>query len=81
MTSDSSLGATMVPDLLLCGQCGRASLVLSWSPIYDDATELAAMDDSKTLFVSCKIECPTCGTRIQSTRPMSVGDREKMASA
>jgi hypothetical protein len=64
-----SLGATMVPDILICSECGRAAVVLSWSPVRDDIAEQAALDDSDTAFVFYKIDCATCGTRIQSTVP------------
>ena len=63
----------MVPDILKCSQCGRRAVVLSWSPIREDAAEQAALDDSKTMFVLCKIDCPKCGPRIQNTRPLSDG--------
>ena len=64
-----SSGATMVPDILMCTQCGRPAVVLSWSPVQDDIIEHAALDDSDTMFVFYKIDCATCGTRIQSTVP------------
>jgi hypothetical protein len=70
----------MVPELLNCSKCGHASLVLSWSPIYDDAVELGKLDDSKTLFVSCKIDCAQCGPRIQNVRPLSSNDARYVAS-
>ncbi len=64
-----SAGATMVPDILMCSQCGRAAVVLSWSPVRDDSIQQAALDDSESMFVFYKIDCLTCGTRIQSTVP------------
>ena len=70
----------MVPELLNCSECGHASLVLSWSPIYDDAVELWKLDDSKTLLVSCKIDCAQCGPRIQNVRPLSSNDDRYVTS-
>jgi hypothetical protein len=49
-------------------------MVLSWSPIFDDAVELASVDDSHTLEVTCRIECPTCGPHIQRVKPMADGE-------
>jgi hypothetical protein len=63
----------MVPDILRCSQCGRLAIVLSWSPIREDDGEQAALDDSATMFVLCKIDCLTCGPRIQNTRPSNDG--------
>ena len=65
----------MVPELLNCTKCGSAALVLSWSPIPDDATEQAALDDSRTVFVFCRLDCPRCGPRIQNARPGHSHDR------
>jgi hypothetical protein len=70
----------MVPELITCNQCGRHVIVLSWSPIYDDAAELLSLDDSHTLQISCKIDCPQCGTLIQSVKPSaSVNGSESAA--
>jgi hypothetical protein len=44
-------------------------MVLSWSPIYDDVVELASVDDSHTLEVTCRVECPRCGPHIQKVKP------------
>ena len=50
-------------------------MVLSWSPIYDDVVELASIDDSHTLEVTCQVECPACGPQIQRVRPeLSCGE-------
>ena len=50
-------------------------MVLSWSPIYDDVVELASIDDSHTLEVTCQVECPVCGPQIQRVRPeLSCGE-------
>jgi hypothetical protein len=71
------LGATMVPELIKCDKCGRSVNVLSWSPVYEDTLALAELDDSKTLLLTCKIDCPRCGPRIQVTRPLSNGRGHK----
>jgi hypothetical protein len=63
----------MVPELVKCDRCGRAVNVLSWSPVYKDVVSLAELDDSKTLRLSCKIDCPKCGPGIQSIRPIKTG--------
>jgi hypothetical protein len=70
----------MVPELTSCEQCGRTVIVLSWSPIYDDAAALTSVDDSHSLEISCKIECPACGTRIQSVRPTLPGNGTETAA-
>ena len=62
-------GGTMVPELTICDQCGRTVIVLSWAPVYEDAVRLIDVDESHTLSIDCKIDCPTCGTRIQSIVP------------
>ena len=59
----------MVPELTTCDFCGRTVVVLSWSPIFDDAAALELLDDSHTLEISCKIDCPKCGTSIKSVNP------------
>jgi hypothetical protein len=48
-------------------------MVLSWSPIYDDVVELASVDDSHTLEVTCQVECPKCGPQIQRVKPELTG--------
>jgi hypothetical protein len=70
----------MVPELTSCEACGRTIIVLSWSPIYDDAAELPSVDDSHSLEISCKVDCPACGTRIQSVRPMLDGGGTESAA-
>jgi hypothetical protein len=61
----------MVPELVHCDACGRTVIVLSWSPIFDDAAELSSVDDSHTLAITCKVDCPTCGTRTQQVDPVA----------
>jgi hypothetical protein len=76
LRSHDALQATrpkMVPEILSCECCGRTVIVLGWSPIYDDATELALADDSHTLEITCKIDCPHCGPRIQRVKPSQAG--------
>jgi hypothetical protein len=70
----------MVPEIVTCDQCGRTVLVLSWSPLYDDAVELPAADDSGTLDFTCKTDCPTCGTRIQRVKPAQIADATDSAA-
>jgi hypothetical protein len=62
-------GGNVVPELTTCEQCGRTVIVLSWAPVYEDAVPLIDVDDSHTLSIDCKIDCPACGTRIQSIVP------------
>jgi hypothetical protein len=57
--------AKMVPELTICDKCGRTVIVLCWGHTADDAAELAAAVDSHDLRISCTIDCPGCGTRIQ----------------
>jgi len=64
----------MVPELVACDRCGRTVIVLGWSPIYDDAVELASVDDSHSLDISCRVECPSCGPRFQQVKPLHIGD-------
>jgi hypothetical protein len=59
----------MVPELTTCDQCGKTVIVLSWAPVYEDALQLTEVDDSHSLSIDCKIDCPACGTRIQSIVP------------
>jgi hypothetical protein len=60
----------MVPEITTCDACGRTVIVLSWSPVYEDAaSQLSDVDDSQSLAISCKIDCPVCGTRIQNIAP------------
>jgi len=65
----------MVPEVTTCEACGRTVIVLSWAPVYDDVTELNAVDESHSLEISCKIDCPMCGTRIQNIAPAVDADR------
>lgn len=65
----------MVPELTTCDECGRMVIVLSWAPVFEDSVQLALADDSHSLEISCKIDCPVCGTRIQNVVPTSAGDR------
>jgi hypothetical protein len=44
-------------------------IVIDWAPIFEDAVELAEADDSHSLEISCKIDCPMCGTHIQTVAP------------
>jgi hypothetical protein len=67
-------GGGMVPELTNCDQCGRTVIVLSWAPVFEDAVPLTEVDDSHSLSIDCKIDCPTCGTRIQSIVPTINGD-------
>ena len=59
----------MVPELTICNRCGRTVIVIDWAPIFEDAVELAEADDSHSLEISCKVDCPTCGTHIQTVAP------------
>jgi hypothetical protein len=63
-------GGIVVPELTTCDQCGRTVIVLSWAPVYEDLVQLTEADDSHSLEIDCKIDCPTCGTRIQSVAPV-----------
>lgn len=66
----------MVPEVTTCDACGRTVIVLSWSPVYEDAaSQLIEVDDSHSLEISCTIDCPACGTRIQNVRPTVDADR------
>jgi DNA-directed RNA polymerase subunit RPC12/RpoP len=62
----------MVPELTTCDQCGRTVIVLSWAPVYDDAVRLIEVDESHSLSIDCKIDCPACGTRIQGVAPSAI---------
>jgi hypothetical protein len=64
----------MVPELTNCDECGRTVIVLSWAPIYEDAPLLAEVDNSHTPAITCKIDCPVCGTRIQSVTMTPIED-------
>jgi DNA-directed RNA polymerase subunit RPC12/RpoP len=64
----------MVPELTVCEQCGRTVIVLSWAPVYEDSVQLTEADESHTLSIDCKIDCPACGTRIQSIVPSINGE-------
>jgi hypothetical protein len=55
----------MVPELTTCDGCGREVLILSWSPIDDGATDQDALGNSLPRLVSCQLDCPHCGSRIQ----------------
>jgi hypothetical protein len=68
-------GGAMVPELITCDQCGRTVIVLSWAPIFEDAVPLTEVDDSHSLSIDCKIDCPACGTRIQSIVPSTNVER------
>jgi hypothetical protein len=55
----------MVPELTTCEECGRTVIVLCWGHVADDPAPLDAADDSHDFLISCTIDCPGCGTRIQ----------------
>ena len=59
----------MVPELTTCDYCGRTVVVLGWAPIFENAASLESLDESHTLEISCKIDCPKCGTRIKNLKP------------
>ena len=59
----------MVPELTTCDRCGRTVIIIDWASIFDDAVQLAEADESHSLEITCKIDCPTCGTHIQSVMP------------
>jgi len=63
-------GGNVVPELTTCDQCGKTVIVLSWAPVYEDVVQLTEVDDSHSLAIDCKIDCPRCGTRIQSVVPV-----------
>jgi len=57
----------MVPELTICEECGRTVIILSWSPLDERASsELVNQDSGQELEISCTIDCPVCGTRIQN---------------
>lgn len=59
----------MFPTEIECSQCGRLAPVLNCVPIYDDPKRTGSTVPAlTTIEVSCKIDCPQCGNRIQVIR-------------
>jgi hypothetical protein len=56
----------MVPELTTCDECGRTVIILCWGPTDEDAAEFVGVRDSNDPGISCTIDCPVCGTRIQT---------------
>jgi len=58
----------MFPRFLICGKCGESAIVVAWMPGSTDINENTGADDSQLEVVKCQIECPRCGTRIQTIK-------------
>jgi hypothetical protein len=53
------------PRSAKCEQCGQAAAVVAWVPSNKPWNEATGKDESKTNVVTCRIECLSCGTRLQ----------------
>jgi transcription elongation factor Elf1 len=62
--------AEMVPELTTCDECGRTVIVLCWGHDTDEAAQLHAVRDSNDQGFSCTVDCPVCGTRIQTVETL-----------
>jgi hypothetical protein len=59
----------MFPTEMECTQCGQLAPVIHCVPIYDDPNRSGTLAPAPgTLEISCKIDCPQCGNRIQIIR-------------
>jgi hypothetical protein len=59
----------MVPSIVTCDHCGAQAAVVSTERIYEHAEHVGdgAADNGPHEY-SCKIDCPTCGSRTQVVR-------------
>jgi hypothetical protein len=56
----------MYPTQIQCNHCGQSAPVINCVPIYADPDHTGKVDTAqRTLEVSCKVDCPQCGNRIQ----------------
>jgi hypothetical protein len=59
------------PKTAKCEKCASPTVVLAWVP--NAVTTIRPDDDvARTDSVTCRVECPNCGIRIQSV-PYSFG--------
>jgi len=60
---------SMFPTEMECSQCGQLAPVIHGVPIYEDPNRKgSATAASASIEISCKIDCPQCGNRIQIIR-------------
>ena len=58
------LGNAMFPPSVTCNQCWKTAKVVAWMPTAKVANHNTGAGEDKA-GVNCRIDCPTCGTRVQ----------------
>ena len=56
------------PRWAKCDQCSQMAVVIAWVPSAKVANQTTGVDESKTNVVSCRINCPKCGTNVQAIK-------------
>ncbi len=57
---------TSFPRSAKCERCGQMAIVVAWVPSGKPANQTTGADESKTNVVTCRIDCPKCGTHVQA---------------
>ena len=53
------------PRSAKCNRCGQTAVVVAWVPSGKPTNAGTGADESKVDVVSCRIDCPECGTCVQ----------------
>ena len=68
----------MVPNVVTCDLCGATAVVMAWTPIFGDILDVTTDRDGQgSREISCKIDCPNCGSRTQVLRVKSAPEPEE----